>query len=95
MHFYWKLLEPLSVFHYTFEDIKVKNFVIPKNTAILSSVYHVHYDPKLFPDPEAFKLKRFLDARGNFLMMEHIVPFGIGKRYCLGNLWLKKNIRIF
>ena len=88
-------LTPLSVFHYTFTDINIKGFTIPKNSTIIGSTYHVHFDPELFPEPDKFKPQRFLDADGKFVTDEHVIPFGVGKRYCLGKSLAEKEYFLF
>ena len=47
-------------------------------------------DPKYFPNPHEFNPKRFLNEEGNFVPNEHLIPFGVGKRYCLGQSLAEK-----
>jgi cytochrome P450 len=45
------------------------------------SAYLVHTDPSIYPDPYAFRPERFLEQRpGNYTW----IPFGGGRRRCLG-----------
>ena len=88
-------LIPLSVFHYTFSDLQIKGFTIPKDSAIISSLYHVHHDPRFFTEPEQFRPERFLNQNGQFVNDEHVVPFGIGKRNCLGKSLGEKQYFLF
>ena len=37
------------------------------------------WDPVNFPEPDAFRPERHLDANGQFEKNEHITPFGVGK----------------
>ena len=53
------------------------------------------YNPEFFPEPETFKPERFLDETGKFVNDEHVVPFGIGKRYCLGKSLADKEYFLF
>lgn len=41
-------------------------------------------DPNEFPDPECFNPKRFLEEDGKIKKFEQFVPFGMGKRICMG-----------
>lgn len=86
---------PLSVFHYTSTDVVLRGFVIPKRTMILPSLYHVMYNPEHFPEPDVFNPDRFLDDQGKFLVDERVIPFGIGKRICLGKSLAEKELFLF
>jgi cytochrome P450 len=53
----------------------------PAGVALLASAYLVHHDPEIYPDPYAFKPERFLDnPPGTYTW----IPFGGGRRRCLG-----------
>ncbi len=92
--FRFAALIPLSVFHFTFEEMRIRNLTIPKDTIIIPSVYHVMYDPETFPEPDKFKPERFLH-NGAFVPHEHVIPFGIGKRSCLGKSLAEKEYFLF
>jgi len=57
------------------------NVVIKKGTHVLVSVIGIHYNPRHFPDPEAFKPSRWADDSIN---SEAFVGFGQGPRACIG-----------
>lgn len=38
----------------------------------------------LWKDPQEFNPKRFLSAEGNLLKPDHFLPFGGGRRSCMG-----------
>lgn len=60
-------------------------YKIPKGTSIQSGLYFIMNDPAHFKDPEVFNPDRFIDSRtGKFVHDETVVPFGMGKRNCLG-----------
>ena len=82
--------------HYTTDDIPVDNYdyVIPKGTIIFGSLYHIMNDPEHFKDPHLFNPDRFLQY-GTFVNDDRIVPFGIGKRICLGQTLAEKEFYIF
>ena len=86
---------PMSVFHFTYSEIKYKGYTIPPDTMLVSSLYHVLHDPDYFPEPEKFRPERFLDSQGKFKPDERVVPFGIGKRYCLGKSLAEKEYFLF
>ena len=48
---------------------------------LVPNVYLVHHDPDIYPDPYAFRPERFLeDEPGTYTW----IPFGGGRRRCLG-----------
>nr|AKH03509.1 cytochrome P450 3075A3 [Paracyclopina nana] len=86
---------PMSVFHYSSKDIEYKGYSIPKGSMLLSSLYHVMYNPEFFPEPEVFKPERFIDANGHFMPDDRVVAFGLGKRVCLGKTLAEKEFFLF
>ena len=76
--------------HCANSEFSIKNYVIPKGTIIIPSLMTVLLDPKYFPDPHKFNPNRFLNNEGAFVANEHWIPFGIGKRYCLGQSLAEK-----
>lgn len=64
------------------------DYVIPKDTTILIGLRSVHMDADHWGDPEVFRPERFLDVGAvsghNIVNTERFMPFGQGKRRCLG-----------
>ena len=85
---------PMSVPHYALEEVKVQQFVIPKGSVVLPSLYHVMHNPKRFPNPAKFDPDRFM-TEGKFVKDEHVIPFSIGQRYCLGQSLAEKEFFLF
>ena len=85
---------PMSVPHCALEDVKVKNYTIPKGTIVLPSLFHVMHNPKRFKNPGEFNPDRFMN-NGTFKPDEHVIPFSIGKRYCLGQALAEKEYFLF
>jgi methyl farnesoate epoxidase/farnesoate epoxidase len=53
-------------------------------------------DPEYWGDPEAFRPERFLDpATGSLIRKERFVPFGFGKRVCMGESLAKSELFLF
>ena len=84
-----------SVPHFTTEDVKVGDYIIPKGSGIFASLASVMYNPDRFPNPHEFKPERFINVEGKFQHDDHVIPFGIGKRYCLGQSLAEKEYFLF
>ena len=84
-----------SVPHYATSDVRLREYVIPKGAIVLISLYHVMHDPEYFKDPETFNPDRFLNENGEFVNDERVIPFGIGKRFCLGQSLAEKEFFLF
>ncbi len=85
----------ISVPHSTHEEVKLGGFTIPKGTNIMPSIFHVHHDPDHFKEPDLFNPDRFINAEGKFVNDERVMPFGVGKRVCLGQTLAEKEFFIF
>jgi len=81
--------------HYTTEKVIVGDYIIPKDTFVIGSLYHVMNDPEHFKNPHKFNPDRFLNNQGEFVSDERVAPFGIGKRICLGQTLAEKEFYIF
>jgi len=63
------------------EPVEVGGYELPAGISVAPSIYLVHRNPEVYPDPEAFKPERFLDnPPGTYTW----IPFGGGVRRCLG-----------
>ncbi|XP_052766215.1 cytochrome P450 2U1-like [Mya arenaria] len=76
---------PLSMPHFTLDDVFFRGYLIPKGTTILPNLASVHYDPLIFQDPLTFKPERFLDKDElRVIPSSNVIPFSLGQRSCLG-----------
>ena len=66
-------------------DTKLAGYDIPKNTTILIGLHSVLTDAEHWQDPENFRPERFIDAEGKTFKDEYFMPFGQGRRRCLGD----------
>jgi cytochrome P450 len=88
-------LVPLSVFHWTTEDVELSGYNIPKGTMVMPNLYAAHFDEKVWGDPENFRPERFLDASGDPKKSDSLVPFSTGKRVCLGESLARDELFLF
>ncbi|XP_006880155.1 PREDICTED: cytochrome P450 2C21-like isoform X1 [Elephantulus edwardii] len=77
-------LVPTNVPHAVTQDVKFREYIIPKGTTVITSLNSVLYDDKEFPNPEKFDPGHFLDKSGNFKKSDYFMPFSSGKRVCAG-----------
>lgn len=70
-------------------------YIIPKGTSIFGSLYHIMHDPEHFKNPHKFEPERFLNSQGEFKSDDRVIPFGTGKRVCLGQTLAEKEFYIF
>ncbi|KAI4215334.1 MAG: hypothetical protein LQ351_002234 [Letrouitia transgressa] len=59
------------------------DFEIPAGTPISMTPLHIHENPEIFPEPFEFKPERWL-INNQQRLRRYLVPFGKGKRACLG-----------
>jgi len=76
---------PLT-FKATSNVTKVRDYVVPANCLVLVNVYHINYDPVIFPNPSTFNPMRWLRPDGSFNrdLVSATVTFGTGRRICPG-----------
>jgi cytochrome P450 len=65
----------------TMREVTIGGFTYPPGVVLLASAYLVHHDPALYEEPYAMRPERFLDEPpGTYTW----IPFGGGRRRCLG-----------
>ena len=84
---------PNGVQHVSDRDITVNGLTIPAFTLIqplLTEILKGDY----WGDGTTFRPERFLDGEGRVRKDEHLIPFSIGKRQCLGETLAKVKLFI-
>ena len=66
------------------KDTHLKSTTVPAGSIIMYNTFSLHMDKDHWGDPEVFRPERFLDDAGKFRPDEYSLPFGIGRRRCLG-----------
>jgi cytochrome P450 len=65
----------------TKRSVTIGGWTYPKGVALLASAFLVQHDPEIYPDPYSFRPERFLGRPpGTYTW----IPFGGGRRRCLG-----------
>ncbi|XP_073497207.1 cytochrome P450 2U1 [Phyllobates terribilis] len=83
---------PLSVPHMASESTVFQGYTIPKGSVVLANLWAVHRDPRVWEKPNDFNPSRFLDEHGQILKKEAFIPFGIGRRVCMGEQLAKMEL---
>ncbi|XP_077259189.1 LOW QUALITY PROTEIN: methyl farnesoate epoxidase [Temnothorax americanus] len=89
------ILAPLGVPHSTAKDVSVNGYRIPKDTIVLFDYHSVHNDETYWDRPNEFRPQRFLDEQGQFCRSNYSIPFGLGKRRCLGEQLARSSLFLF
>jgi cytochrome P450 family 135 len=72
-------------------DLVTDDLELPAGTDVTAAIWLTHTDPKLYPDPFAFRPERFLEAAPDTYAW---IPFGGGVRRCLGAAFAEFEMRI-
>ena len=75
----------------TKREVTIGGFTYPPGVALLASAYLVHHDPSIYPEPYAFRPERFLGTTpGTYTW----IPFGGGRRRCLGASFAVQEMKV-
>ncbi|XP_074592911.1 cytochrome P450 4C1-like [Brevipalpus obovatus] len=66
------------------EEIEINGYSIPAGTLTATSIYSIHHDGKIYPDPEQFDPSRFDPDNITKIPPGAYIPFGDGPRRCIG-----------
>lgn len=66
-------------------DDEVGGHRIPKGASVIMPIHAIHHDPRFWPDPETYDPERFMPGRGKGRHRSAYLPFGGGRRVCIGS----------
>ena len=89
------LIAPGSLLHTLLENTTYKDYVFEKGTVFVANLTKFLLDPLVFESPHNFNPDRFLDDNMKIRKYEQFVPFGIGKRICMGESLAKNEMFLF
>ncbi|ODM88087.1 Methyl farnesoate epoxidase [Orchesella cincta] len=74
-------------------DFEYNGKLVKKGTSIVPNMYSVYDNKIVWGDPNVFRPERFLTEDGQLIKekAERIIPFGLGKRVCLGEMLAKES----
>lgn len=76
-------------------SFEVHGFTIPKGCAVWPLNFLIHHDKKIWGDPENFRPERFIGSDGTLQTPDQLIPFGIGKRICIGEGLARMELFLF
>ena len=82
---------PNAAPRYTMEPVEVGGWTYPAGVCLVANAYLVHHDRDVYEDPYEFRPERFLDSPpGTYTW----IPFGGGRRRCLGASFAMLEMRV-
>jgi len=75
-------------------DLQLSGYTIPKGALLTLSIYGMHHNPKVFPNPEVFDPERFSPENEKTIPRYGYLPFGAGPRVCIGNSFAMMEARL-
>ncbi|XP_002123518.2 cytochrome P450 2C20-like [Ciona intestinalis] len=80
----------------TTTSIQLNGHSIPAGMPVIANIWSVHHDPVTWaPDPETFRPERHLNRDGEFMTSDHVMPFSVGLRSCIGRNLARNELFIF
>jgi len=85
---------PMSLLHCTSEVTKVDDYVFPKGSLFAANLSFITNNDA-FIKPHVFNPDRWIGSDSKFVKNERMIPFGIGKRVCMGEILARNEIFLF
>nr|WNT94917.1 26-hydroxylase CYP18A1 [Lymantria dispar] len=86
---------PLATTHSPTKDVNLNGYRIPAGSQVIPLINCVHMDPNLWDEPNKFNPSRFIDETGKVRRPEYFMPFGVGRRMCLGDVLARMEMFMF
>jgi cytochrome P450 len=75
----------------TKREVEIGGHRYPPGVVLMASAYLIHHDPDIYPEPWAFRPERFLGVTpGTYTW----IPFGGGRRRCLGASFALQEMKV-
>lgn len=75
--------------------MEMNGFTIPAGVQVIPLISSIHMDPTLWDKPEEFNPERFIDEHNKVHRPEYFMPFGVGRRRCLGDTLARMEMFLF
>ncbi|KAJ3392949.1 hypothetical protein HDU84_003165 [Entophlyctis sp. JEL0112] len=77
------------------DNVTIMGRPMKKHSAVMIANPALGFDEDVFPEPEKFKLSRFLNTDSKNDLSSRYMPFGHGSRQCLGMALARLELKIF
>lgn len=87
---------PDGVPHKALQDKEFHGFLIEKGSFIWQNTQYIHYDRRIWGDPENFRPDRFLSPDGRkYVKSENMQAFQVGRRQCVGETLARDSLFLY
>lgn len=89
---------PQSIPHRVTQSVKLGDYIVPENSLATANLVRIMRDPNYWEEPDMFRPERFLETTLQGLKLvrrEQFVPFGLGRRICMGESLARDTLFIF
>jgi len=89
---------PQTIPHRVTKEVNVEDKTIPRDSFAMANLWGFMKDPDVWPEAEMFRPERFLqetETGPKLIRHEQFVPFGMGRRICMGETLAKDTLFIF
>jgi cytochrome P450 len=76
------------------QEDQIGEFRIKRGSRIMISIWSMHHDPRVFPDPMQYRLERWLGDADKHRPRLAYLPFGGGRRACIGQGFAQLNAAV-
>lgn len=82
--------------HETTAKTSVCGYEIPKGIVVFPNIWSVHHDKEFWgPDVDEFKPERHIADDGGFQKSDHVIPYSVGPRSCVGQMIARADLFIY
>ena len=78
----------------TRHKMQIADHTIPGDTTLATSIYHVHRNPEIWPEPEKFDPERFSAENQAGRDPYAYIPFSAGPRNCIGQKFAMVEVKL-
>ncbi|XP_053691052.1 cytochrome P450 4c21-like [Sabethes cyaneus] len=76
------------------KDMEIDGVMVPRGTYAVVSIFNLHRNPEVYPDPERFNPERFSEENGTPIGPYDYMPFSTGFRNCPGQRFALLELKV-